>query len=563
MLAEMLLYWYAHEGWEAVFVSEDINEAESVWRDNTHQIFYYDDFLGTVRLGQHGLRKNEDQRLSHFIGRVHSKSNKRLLLTTRDYILREALVTYERLDQSSLHIYECVIGMDQYNRLTKARILYNHLYYSPLRQELKASLSAESAYHTIINHRNYTPRFAAIVTNLPEVSDLGPEAFPKFIEGHLEDPTSVWRHAFENQLSDCAQIVLISLATLPERVNVDSLRLCVAAYMSPIVLSAHSFRTALKALDGMYISIFEYQGHQVVQISNPSLYDFLVRYVAADPGILQHILDTTPYFEQLSAMWDLSRPQSATAVSGGAFRWPRRMGANPVVPLPIEPGDILQAMRRMVAAEAAGAPRELTSRLARMVDVGVEAKLSKAWVLISEVQIVIVRNWEDSPWTLSMPAAEVAARIGAQGASVRALLHPLGSSAKRLIAASVEGDDSDVVLQYQHLFQLGASWPETFGSEELKEYRDRFHDHLVVQIEDSVFSDVESLDRRVDIWRDAAQAAGLDIEDDLFDVLSVREDLPLSEGEYDEDFWRDQYYESLRAERDDSAQIDDLFDSLR
>ena len=97
MLAEMLLVAHMSRGFEPVVVSEDISEAYAV-ATSEPQIFYYDDFLGqTSSLDKFG--KNEDARLMDFMLFVARTSNKRFVLTTREYILAQAGFRYERLAQ--------------------------------------------------------------------------------------------------------------------------------------------------------------------------------------------------------------------------------------------------------------------------------------------------------------------------------------------------------------------------------------------------------------------------------------------------------------------------------
>ena len=85
-LAEMLIWEFVIKGYEFVNISENIKEAFSLYSldPNRKQIFYYDDFLGTTN-----LTKNEDSRLILFISKVNKSQNKKMILTTREYILQQ------------------------------------------------------------------------------------------------------------------------------------------------------------------------------------------------------------------------------------------------------------------------------------------------------------------------------------------------------------------------------------------------------------------------------------------------------------------------------------------
>jgi hypothetical protein len=157
MLADMLLVALVSEGFEAVAVSDDISEALKLYARDRPQVFYYDDFLGqTTSLDK--LGKNEDQRLLDFIAQVEQAGNKRLILTTREYMLTQARLRYERLDRADFDVAKCVIALEDYTRLDRATILYNHVYFSELAPAYYGALTTARSYMKIIEHPNYSPR---------------------------------------------------------------------------------------------------------------------------------------------------------------------------------------------------------------------------------------------------------------------------------------------------------------------------------------------------------------------------------------------------------------------
>ncbi|HKT82223.1 MAG TPA: restriction endonuclease, partial [Solirubrobacterales bacterium] len=122
-LAQMLLLDCARQGYEALYISEDISEAWDAIGDRP-QAIYYDDFLG--RIGHTGLRKNEDQRLVDLIERAHRDPQRtRLVLTTREYILRSAVQLYETFDRADVGHTRFVLGLENYSRYERGLVLYN------------------------------------------------------------------------------------------------------------------------------------------------------------------------------------------------------------------------------------------------------------------------------------------------------------------------------------------------------------------------------------------------------------------------------------------------------
>ena len=221
LLAEMLLVAYIHRGYEPVLISEDISEGSAVFSSGP-QIFYYDDFLGQTSSSEK-LAKNEDARLLAFMNQIASSSNKRLILTTREYILRRAAQRYERLDRVSSSFHRVVINLEDYTRLERAQILYNHLYFSSLPDEALHGIVDGQFYKTIIRHPNYNPRLIEAMTALAGEETRSGHRFAEFFLQTLENPELVWSHAFENQLPSEAQTVLFLLATMPADVLVESI----------------------------------------------------------------------------------------------------------------------------------------------------------------------------------------------------------------------------------------------------------------------------------------------------------------------------------------------------
>ena len=189
MLADMLLVDYIARDYEPVVISEDVSEADKSYRTSAKQVFVYDDFLGRTNLAEH-FNKNEDSRLSQFMAQVHRTSGKRLILTTREYILAEARFRYDTLRSADVELFKIVLDLAKYSRLERARILYNHLYFAGLPQEALDSVSADRTYHRIILHSNYNPRLIEQVTRLAPLDSTQEETFADFMLRTLDDPSA-------------------------------------------------------------------------------------------------------------------------------------------------------------------------------------------------------------------------------------------------------------------------------------------------------------------------------------------------------------------------------------
>jgi hypothetical protein len=159
-LAEMLLYEHLERDYEPVVIRSDVVEAKRQYKAGKKQIFYFDDFLGQTFLrDQSGyMYHNQDAALVDFMDAVKRSKTARFILTTREHILRNALLYSERLRHSALWDYHCILELSDYSLVQKGRILFNHLYFSELPTEYKRELLQENFYLKIVKHQNFSPR---------------------------------------------------------------------------------------------------------------------------------------------------------------------------------------------------------------------------------------------------------------------------------------------------------------------------------------------------------------------------------------------------------------------
>ncbi|MBJ7600011.1 MAG: hypothetical protein JF922_18280 [Candidatus Dormibacteraeota bacterium] len=575
MLAQMLAYWYAHRGWQSVFISEDIAEADAVWQAGRAQIFYYDDFLGTIRLNEAALRKNEDDRLASFMRRVHEDDSKRLILTTRDYILVDAQLRYESLAREPFDMYQCLLKIGDYTRLAKARVLYNHLYYSPtLSAEVKRALLANRAYRRVIDHQNYTPRLVSLITALPSAADVEPEGFVSFVLNNVANPSLIWQHAFENQLSTTAQALLVCLATLPPTVELKQLSAAVDAYTRGEGLPLQSFRAALRSLDVTFVSIEAAGGSRHVRIADPSIQDFLLQWLDDNPAAVARILRTTPFFEQCRTVWELTRPIAVDWLNARfpALRLTRRRRSTvlnqPFGILSVDVELILSGMGRTIRAPRLSETTmdSLTARCTQVLEIGRETGTSTAPTIVSEHFDVLVREWASGRYVLGQ-MVRLSVCIASGGGTYRVNLKAVGQETKDSLLAACERQET--VEIYEAVFELANAWPELFGVDEIETYRIACWAYLERTIEDQegAFKDRdEGIDALQALAR-CAELAQVDVDDELRALEKHVEELPVFEYERDygdpfEDDEVDRDGDVVEREVSEDDEIDTLFSML-
>ena len=166
------------------------------------RLFYFDDLPRPHHADK--LRKNEDQRLVEFMTDVAENPRWRLILTTREYILNRAKLRYETLSNAGLDLETCVVDLSDYTTEARAAILYNHVYFSDIAVEFKRALLESRAYRKIAFHTNYSPRIVEHMTRAQNMTRIAPENYVDEFEASLDNPIRIWRHAFEEQISEAS-----------------------------------------------------------------------------------------------------------------------------------------------------------------------------------------------------------------------------------------------------------------------------------------------------------------------------------------------------------------------
>lgn len=310
-LAEILLVSYISQDYEAFSITNNVSEAFEVYKKSDKQVFYYDDFLGQTSIGEK-LGKNEDKNLLRFIDLVRESKNTRFILTTREYILNQAKTKYEKLAQSNFDIHRCVISLADYTRFDRAKILFNHVYFSGLPRAYKKALLSHKSYLNIIDHENFNPRIIEWMTgHVAEMEVEGRNYITHFM-ANLDDPTRLWEHAYENQLSVPARHLLLVLASLQQDIQIRDLEMAFASYHEysanhhNLKTSPRDFKRALKELDGNFVQVERKNYKTVVRFHNPSVRDFLESRLASSVAEVSELCKSAVFYEQFITLWRIA-----------------------------------------------------------------------------------------------------------------------------------------------------------------------------------------------------------------------------------------------------------------
>lgn len=315
-LAEMLLYSSLEEGFEPVVIEANIAEGKRIYRRGARQIFYYDDFLGQTFLGDRReyFGQNQDKAVVDFMEMVRQSPEAKFILTTREHILSSAIRLSERLDASTLIRDRMVLKLGHYNFGDRARILYNHLYFSALPTAHKIEVLRGDFFLKIIRHSHFNPRLIEWLADLSRVGSVPAENYQGYVEGLLDNPERIWDHAFRTQIPEAGRCLLLALYTD----GGDSLLGLAATFTELRVARAkrynqqtepNEFDTHLKILEGGFITI----GARSINYLNPSIKGYVASVISGDAETFVDVFDSAIRFKQVAALWRLVKEDDSVA----------------------------------------------------------------------------------------------------------------------------------------------------------------------------------------------------------------------------------------------------------
>lgn len=254
------------------------NIKNTISRDvNAKELIYIDDFLGQIYFD---LKNERVSNLNTLIDYIKVNQNKFLLLNSRITILNEVCNKYHSLDRKieKMNIYQ--IEVKDLTRLEKAKILYNHLYFSNIPFEYKKEILENKNYMKVIDHRNYNPRIIEHITNRYDKKKSG-LTYIKFVFSALNDPKQIWEEPYNNRLDEIDQIFLLTLYGIgvngvKEDVHKRAFKEIIQN-MYPQYTTKDYYDECSKRLVDEFIqfTIDDYRKNKIIKVINPSINDVI------------------------------------------------------------------------------------------------------------------------------------------------------------------------------------------------------------------------------------------------------------------------------------------------
>lgn len=302
-LAEMLIYEHIANGYHLSYILDDIKEAEKVlYPDDSKQIIYFDDFLGSNKV-EINRAKGRESTLLKILNRISSMENKLIVFTTRTFLLHTAVEDSEKLKRFNIKAKSSLIQLCNYNVEIRKKILINHIEEADIKSNLKEVLFHNDVQNFIIKHSNFSPRSIEFITSNDTINNFESDEFRNFIYKNFNYPHDIWKHAYSEQISEDERLLLNTLISFGDRCELKHLEFSFANRIKFEVQNNNKskemylFRKTLNRLDGGFIII---KNETEVHFINPSLVDFLQKYLQEDKDEVQKIILSIKYVPQLT-----------------------------------------------------------------------------------------------------------------------------------------------------------------------------------------------------------------------------------------------------------------------
>ncbi|MEU8387690.1 restriction endonuclease [Micromonospora sp. NPDC048843] len=323
--AHILLLQMMAEGWEPITAIGDVRELEAQLSTGTKQVLFFDDFLGQNSLDAK-LKVGGDAELVRLLRLVETDPTKIFLMTTRDYVLRQAQQSYERLNHDIFDATRVSVMSESLSLYEKAHILYNQLYFSPLRGLARQSAAAD--YVDVARHPKFNPRLTEAAIALMAranglrrrtvnasrsqkniVLDSSGVSVPAQLVEALERPDGLWHHVLHHQLTELQRDILLvrfsfgstmirseELYEATRELNKLSQRRCLGVDLD----------SAISVLDGDLLRLIS-EGHGDITVAalNPGLADAVGNFLLRYPEQIQALARSAPFYDQVRTVGGL------------------------------------------------------------------------------------------------------------------------------------------------------------------------------------------------------------------------------------------------------------------
>jgi len=310
-LADQICQYYSAQEYELCFIENSLNEAEDNYDPERKQIFYYDDFLGRNFLL--ALKNHQDSHIINFMKRVERDPKKRFILTSRSNIFNQGKHLSDLFDIKKIKSNEYEVCIETLSDFDKAKILYNHIWFSQLEDGFIDEIYKEQRYYKIIQHKNYNPRLISFITDSYRLQKVTAENYWNYIEETLENPQGIWKNVFDVQLNEISRHVVIAVCLHGSAISESELLQFYLRLKSSKIEAEKNigFESLTKLLVGALLnrSVIG-ENYVIYNLFNPSIADFVISNYMNDMDYLGELLSCLKTTGAVNNLYSLCKSKS-------------------------------------------------------------------------------------------------------------------------------------------------------------------------------------------------------------------------------------------------------------
>ena len=309
ILGRMLCAYFINSNPDIEFISiNSLDELFQIYKKEKSQVYFFDDFWGDTKYNFR-ITDKEKERLIDFIEHIKDFDNKWLIITTREYILKDGIQLNHKLkDKYQLHKF--FIDMKEISKTSKFNILFNHINKTNLSwPHLNVLLKR---WKNIVENDNYNPRYIeTFLINYEKYSDLEEDEFFNHIMEYLDNPYEFWKDIFHKQSMNI-RLLLIIIALNNKELNIKELN---KKYINIINLQKLEndflieFRDYIKRMDNEFTitKLVESKDELIIEFKNPSYKDFIYEYLKDNlVSYLSYIFNEHLELDEMINLWNIA-----------------------------------------------------------------------------------------------------------------------------------------------------------------------------------------------------------------------------------------------------------------
>lgn len=439
--------------------------------------------------------------------------------------------------------------------MQRARILYNHLYFSDLPDAYRGELLRDEFYLRIVKHEKFNPRLIEWLSSYRRLRQVTVERYQHFVNDLLRDPSEIWRHAYEEEITETGRSVLLAVRSLGGKCGGPVLERAFEA-LHAYRATRYNFstrpddlRNGIREVVNSFIKPWGPEGFEVI---DPSVLDLLNAIARTAPENAVDMIAGAASFDQVEQLWTLAK-----ADLGGAITTALKRAAGRIAP---SIARLAKKPRRFTSA--GGVVSYFGPSYERRLSIIVEmARRLEAPAIAALIEPAYARLTEE--WTSERPQINDAVELirAADEAALSSTIE-MGMVRKAVLAATLEeartGCRSDELREILSVVDIEeaendvAIAQECFVTYQHKYFAEDLHECRSSEQYSGLIEDLE-------LFRDEL---GVDVDEMIEQVEQANAEFE-SREDYYADRMQDEWKERYSDERWGDRSIADMFGSLR